>query len=252
MSPAKRAIEAQARRLFACGIGRSGGDDRRRVELHLGSAERGDSRRMDPRQAGPGEHALGCHPTMHALEERPQRALLLADRAEVDMAGLGGKRRMTTGRVDQRADAEAGAGAKNHLWSARFEWDRADLPRPALGNGRQRQRLGLEIVEQQALGQAKPARRLGAVDHPRRIGQLEPAPVDRSGAADDERARALAVRGDRRLGGFGQAGVVVGLEVDRLADRDVGRRLQGEARVGAADVDDENGEWYDEIAHGGP
>ncbi len=113
-------------------------------------------------------------------------------------------------------------------------------------------RLRLEIVEQQPLSEAEPPRRLGAVHHPGRVGELELAPVDRPGAADEQRARPRAERGDRRLGRFDEAGIIVGLEMNRRAERRVGRRLQGEARVGAADIDDDDRERYDEIAHGGP
>jgi hypothetical protein len=43
----------------------------------------------------------------------------------------------------------------------------------------------------------------------------------------------------------------MGLQVNRCAERRVGRRLQSETRVGAADVGDENGKRDDEICHCG-
>ena len=48
---------------------------------------------MNPRQAGAGD-TLSVIPAIDALEMRPQRALLVADRTEVNMAGLGSKRRV--------------------------------------------------------------------------------------------------------------------------------------------------------------
>ena len=157
---------------------------------------------------------------------------------------------MTAGRLDQRANPETGSGTENHLRARSAETDRTDRPRPALRDRRQRQGLRLEIVEQQPLGEAEPPRRLGAVHHPRRIGELEPAPVDRPGAADENRTRPRAERSDRRLGGFDQPGIVVGLEMNCGAEWRIRRPLQSEAGVGAADVDDDDRERYDEIAHG--
>jgi hypothetical protein len=43
----------------------------------------------------------------------------------------------------------------------------------------------------------------------------------------------------------------MGLEVNRFAEWRAGLGLQSEARVGAANVDDDDWERYDEITHGG-
>ena len=80
---------------------------------------------------------------IRALEMRPQRALLVAYRTEIDVARLRGQRRVATARVDQRADAEAGAGPEDDLGPARrrrasgrsgapipWEWREATAPAP--------------------------------------------------------------------------------------------------------------------------
>ena len=130
---------------------------------------------------------------------RPQRRLLVADGTEVDVARFRGERRVAPARFDEGADAEAGAGPEDDLGPARAERRRPDRARPFPRNCGQRQRLGLEIVEQQPLAEAEPARRLGTVDQPGRVGEPERAPVDRPGAADDDRTRPPAEIGDRRL-----------------------------------------------------
>ena len=50
--------------------------------------------------------------------------------------------------LDQRGDAEAGAGTEDDVRAVGAVGQRADLPRPIGANGGQRQRLRLEIVEQ--------------------------------------------------------------------------------------------------------
>ena len=52
---------------------------------------------------------------MHALQMRPDRRFFVVDRPEIGMAGLRGERRMAPGRLDQRADAKAGARPQNDL-----------------------------------------------------------------------------------------------------------------------------------------
>ncbi len=128
------------------------------------------------------------------------------------------------------------------MWAVGPVRQRADLPRPVRGNRRQRQRLRLEIVEQQAAVELQVARDLAPIDVPSRVGELQLAVDDRAGAAGDDRARS----GRKfREGGFdrlGKAGIVAGMDMHGLGQRAVGRRLDGETRVCAADVGNEDGE----------
>ena len=150
--------------------------------------------------------------------------------------------------LDQRGDAEAGAGSEDDARAVAPVRERADLPRPVGGNGRQRQRLRLEIVEQQPAFEFQLARDLAPVDVPGRVGELQLAVDDRPRAAGDDRARPGGEFWQRRFDGFGEAGIVAGVDMHGLRQRGVGLFLDGEARVGAADVGNEDGEGE---AHGG-
>ena len=157
---------------------------------------------------------------------------------------------MTAAGVDQRADAEPGARPEDHLRRAAAEVERADPARPTFGNRGQRQRLRLEVVEQQALREAELGRRSGAVHHPGRVGELEPAIDDRAGAAGDDRTRPGAEPRDRRLDRFRQSGVVPGSEVDYRSERRLGRNFERKTHIRAAGVADQRGKRKGELAHG--
>ena len=90
------------------------------------------------------------------------------------------------------------------------------------GIRRQRQGLGLEIVEQQALREPRAARGFRAVHHPRRIGELERPPDNRPSAAGNHRAGARAELGNGGLDRLGQPRIITGAQVDDVAERPPG------------------------------
>ena len=57
--------------------------------------------------------------------------------------------------------------------------------------------------------------------------------------------------GNRRFDRLGEAGIILGLEMDGFAERRVRLALQGEPDVGAADVADQHGKRKSEVAHVG-
>ena len=121
-------------------------------------------------------------------------------------------------------------GSENDLRPLAAELERPDPPHPGFRDRRQRQRLRLEVVEQQPLAKARAARRLRPVHHPGRVGELKGPPDDRPGAADDHRARARPELGRRRLDRLGQARIVVGPQMDDLAQARSGLVREREAR----------------------
>ena len=115
---------------------------------------------------------------------------------------------------------------------------------------RQRQRLGLEIVEQQPLGQAEPARATsgpsisqGALVSLSVLPTTGPAPqaiTDCGRAPSSSIAASIAsARPDNPRSCDG-----------RLAERRIGRSLYRETHIGAADVADQGRERHEEFGRG--
>ena len=144
-------------------------------------------------------------------------------------------------RLDERRDAESGAGAENDARPLRAKGDGTDLARPPVGDRRQRQRLRLEIVEQQPAGELQPLGDLAPVDMPGRIRELQFAVDNRPGAAGDRRAWPRGEFGQDRLDRVSEAGIVAGMDMHGFRQRRVGALLEREPRIGAADVRDEDG-----------
>ncbi len=159
-SPASRAddapVEPHALGRLAGLVGeRGGGDGGGIVELRRLAV--GDlPSAIDAGEPGAVGDALGGDAAVRALQMRPDRPFLLRLRPEADVAELGGDGRVAAGRLDQRGDAEAGAGAENRARALVAEAERADLTGPGVGNGGQRQSLRLEVVEQQAGAEIEP------------------------------------------------------------------------------------------------
>ena len=152
-------------------------------------------------------------------------------------------------RLDQGSDAETGAGTQDQLRTAGAEAQRPNSPGPKLGDGRQRKRLCLEVVEQQALPETEAAGDIGAVHNPRRVGQFKRAADDRTRAAGDHRARARLDFEYSRFDRLNQSRIVPGLEMYDVAERRVRLRLQSQPNVRAADIADQHRKRKSEVAH---
>ena len=189
--------------------------------MRIGAAERHDPRIVDAGEPRPGDDGLAVHPSAGALQMRPDRELLGPDRAEVDVTAFRRDRSVTAFDFDQRSDAEARSRPENDL-RARGRRRRAGRwGATILRNGRQHQRLRLEVVEQEPLREARAARRLGAVHHQGALVSFKVRPA--TGPAPQAiRARALAELRRRRPDRLGQAGIIVGDEMDGGPERPAG------------------------------
>ena len=167
-SPASRADDAPIKPhplgRLALGVGeRGGGDGGGIVELRAATPLAQEPGAIDARQPLPARHALGGDAAVRAFEMRPDRPFLVRRRAEAHVAELGGDGRMPAGGLDQRGDAEPGAGPENQPRALGLESRAGRCARVhSSGIDRQRERLRLEIVEQQAAAEAKLSRDLAA------------------------------------------------------------------------------------------
>ena len=211
-------IEPETRRLLAFPVGERRRGDGLRLNVRIGCPFRHHARTVNTRESGAGNDAFARHPPVGALEMRPDGEFFRLDRAKIDMASLRGDRGEAPIRLHQRGDAKPGARPQNHLRALGPKLQRADAPLPTLRNCRQRQGLGLEIVEQQALREPRAARGFRAVHHPRRIGELERPPDNRPSAAGNHRAGARAELGNGRLDRLGQPRIITGAQVDDVAE----------------------------------
>ena len=196
---------------------------------------------MQAQQAGTGEHGLGRYaPVRCQRDVRPDRALLCADGAEIDVPGLARQREVPAVDLDQCGGTQAGTRSEHDLGAAKRVVDIADLAHPFRPHRRQGQRLGLEIVEDQALLQVGGTGDLGTVDGPARVGHVHRAAMHRTRGAGDHRPgpcrKVLDRVGDRGL----EAGIVTGGEMLRIRRVGAGLFDEREARIGAADVANQN------------
>src|SRR5487761_1959645 len=144
----------------------------------------------------PAKRAMSCQNmrTLAAASLAGLRAAVALKASGVIGSGgssLACKRIIAAARLDQRANAKAGARPENQLWPAGDGVGRDDDLAIGVGNHWQRQRQSLKIVEEQALRQAQPLGDLRAVNQPRRIGKLQFATDDRPGAASHKGANAF-------------------------------------------------------------
>ena len=88
---------------------------------------------------------------MHTLKQRPQRKLVLADRAQLDVAGLGRDDGVAPFAPDQRRSAEARARPQDEARAIRRGRARANRRQFSRPEHRQACRQRLEVVHEQSL-----------------------------------------------------------------------------------------------------
>jgi hypothetical protein len=101
-------------------------------------------------EAWPGQDGLRRQPAHLAGDMGEDAFLLVIRRSQVDMAALAGQRGVAPVQRDERADAEAGSGSQHDAGPGSGR-DAADRLHHRGGQGRQGQRLSLEVVEKQAV-----------------------------------------------------------------------------------------------------
>ncbi len=103
---------------------------------------------MEAGEPGAGQDAFGRYAPVRAFEQGPERGLLGGFGGEADVAGLARQRDVTVVEFDEARDAEARSRPQDGLRAAVARLIGADDLDPVRTDGRQRQGLGLEIVEQ--------------------------------------------------------------------------------------------------------
>src|SRR5947209_18666890 len=104
---------------------------------------------MQAHEAWAGDHALGGYAAVGAFEMPPDLLLLRADRTEIRMANLGRERQELAANFSECGGAEPGARPEHEAQTTFRRRNAADVLGPFRQERRQRQRLRLEIVEQQ-------------------------------------------------------------------------------------------------------
>ena len=169
---------------------------------------------------------------------RPQFFLHRAQRPKIDMPALTRNGGEAPVHLDQRRKAQTRARPQHKPGAARRECRGffADLPHVSGRQDRQAIGQSLEVIEDQPLFEAQLHRRIGAVDQPVRVGELEETPRCGTGGADDHRAgrnRQPADHGARRLH---EAWEGVGFGAVQKHCRSARFSAQGIAHIGPAYV----------------
>ena len=206
------------------------------------AADRGD-RLIEVHEAGAGQHHLDGDAAVLAAQEAQHFGFVIVDRAERDVARLGGQAVRPVRPADQHRGAEARARAHDGVNVAEAGPDRADG-------------LGVRVRQvRQAVGQrgvvVDQLRRLGARDlrqavlaHlPVEIGELDRPVLDRTGDRHAGVVEARLFADQLEIGRQGRVEVGVIRRLQRLEMRQSGLAVlalrDGEAGVSAADVPDQ-------------
>src|ERR1019366_6567745 len=175
-------------------------------------ARRRASRMVETQEARAGEDRFDADPPKRAgVEMPPNRFFLRSERPEIHMSSLARQNEVAIAGLDQGRRAEAGAEPDNKL-DAGLSLEGADRHDPARFEDRQTKSLCFEIIEKQALIEARTIRGLAAVDEPLRIGHLDGATAHRSGGAGDQGARLTRESGETLHQSFFETREIIRLE----------------------------------------
>ena len=200
---------------------------------------------VELRQTGAGERALHRDAVAPGAKARGEIELALIAGGERNVATLARHRDPAGGRPDEAGNADAGAGPEHELGAMGGRLAAADLDQILGRKMGQRQRQGLEVVED--VERLKPGRaaKLVAGEGPGGIGEADVIPGHRRGHGEGAVLRRLFQTGNVGGGSAGDGRMVGAEDLADVGELERVERGHGEAGIGAADVgDDGAGSWH--------